>query len=62
MEVFLEESAADPDVEAVAAGLKVAEEHGMVVEVVCWAMKALKANPAMSIEEAINEGLYEWDC
>lgn len=40
--------------------LEEAKEHGLTVEVVTWALKFMKENPLLSIEEAINMGVNEW--
>lgn len=37
-----------------------AEKHGLVTEVVVFALKHMKENPSMSIVEAIDEAYYEW--
>lgn len=49
------------DFKAVADTLKESGKHGLEVEVFWSAMNALKHNPALSIEEALDYGLYEWD-
>ena len=40
--------------------LQTAKEHGLEVEVIAWAMLALKENPKLSISEAILIGFAEW--
>ena len=40
--------------------LKNASEHGMEVEVVMYALKYMKENPLLTIEEAITLGYNEW--
>ena len=45
---------------AVEFALKEAINDGLEVEVVVFALKAMKENPSLSIEEAINIGYEEW--
>ena len=47
--------------EAIKEALELAKKHNLETEVMCWAMKNLKANPKISIEEALRRGLKEWD-
>ena len=49
------------DLKAVADTLKESGKHGLEVEVLWSAMNALKEDPTLSIEQALNCGLYEWD-
>ena len=49
------------DLKAVADTLKESGKHGLEVEVFRSAMNALKQDPTLSIEQALNCGLYEWD-
>ena len=37
-----------------------ARDQNLEIEVVTWALKAMKANPSLSIVEAINEGYEHW--
>lgn len=46
--------------EAVENTLKAASEFGLQTEVVWYALKAMKENPRLTIEEAINIGYEEW--
>ena len=41
--------------------LEVAGDYGLEVEVVLFALIALKDNPKISITEALERGLTEWD-
>ena len=40
--------------------LKLAEYHNLEAEVVVFALKAMKEDPLLSIEEAISLGFEEW--
>lgn len=40
--------------------LEEARQHGLEVEVVTWALKAMKENPSLSLVEAITEGYENW--
>lgn len=46
--------------EAIQIALKGASEFDLQVEVVWYALKAMKENSRLSIEEAINIGFNEW--
>lgn len=46
--------------EAIQTALKGASEFNLEVEVVWYALKAMKENPRLSIEEAIKIGFEEW--
>jgi hypothetical protein len=48
------------DFAAIAAAIDPVQSYGLSVEILYWAMDALKSNPAMTIGEAINYGFYEW--
>lgn len=37
-----------------------AEKYGLVPEVVYFALRYMKNNPEVSIEDAISYGFYEW--
>ena len=50
----------DEEMEAVGVCLTEAAKYHLETEVVCWALKALKDNPNLTIIEAINIGLNEW--
>jgi len=49
------------DFKAVARTFKEANKYRLEVEVFWSAMNALKQDPTLSIEEALDCGLYEWD-
>jgi len=40
--------------------LEAADEYGLTAEVVVFALKTMKENPALSIEEALLAGYSEW--
>jgi hypothetical protein len=40
--------------------LSAAEEYGLEIEVITWALKAMKDDPSMSISYAMECGFYEW--
>jgi hypothetical protein len=40
--------------------LKLAETHNLEAEVVVFALKSMKEDPLLSIEEAISLGFEEW--
>ena len=46
--------------DAVKNALKDASEYGLEVEVVVFALKYMKENPRLTIEEAIGLGFDEW--
>lgn len=46
--------------EAVDTAIKSADEYGMQLEVIIWALRAMKENPLLTIEEAIQIGHDEW--
>jgi hypothetical protein len=48
------------NMEAINNALNGAAEYGLEVEVVYWALKAMKENPSLRIEEAIEIGFWEW--
>jgi hypothetical protein len=48
------------DMEAVHSALSDAKKYNLETEVVCWALMAMKADPEMSIEDAIWYGYNEW--
>jgi hypothetical protein len=41
--------------------LAIADKHRLEVEVMTYALMFLKENPELSIEEALNFALEEWD-
>jgi len=46
--------------EAIQNALKGAAEFNLEVEVVWYALKYMKENPLLTIEEAIDKGFNEW--
>lgn len=46
--------------DVVASALHEAAKHNLQIEVVTWALKYMKEDPTISIEEAITMGLNEW--
>ena len=46
--------------ESISEALRGASEFDLQVEVVWFALKAVKENPQLTIEEAINIGFDEW--
>ena len=40
--------------------IDIAMEHGLEVEVMAYAMMALKQKPTLTIDEALKIGLNEW--
>lgn len=48
------------DMKHVAEALDHANEHGLQVEVVTWALKYMKENPSLTITEAVTLGYFEW--
>jgi predicted transcriptional regulator len=46
--------------ENVRIALEDAKEYGLEVEVITWALKYLKEDPTISIDQAISYGYYEW--
>ena len=40
--------------------LKLAEVHNLEVEVVVFALKSMKENPSLTIEQAMDIGYEEW--
>lgn len=37
-----------------------AKKYGMEIEVVVWALDAMKCNPGLSIQQALKDGFDEW--
>lgn len=53
----------EPDVkemEAVATAIHIALKEGLETEVILWAMRTLKRNYHLTIEQALKEGINEW--
>ena len=48
------------EMEAVATALYRAAKDGLETEVILFAMRALKRDPSITIEQALNEGINEW--
>jgi hypothetical protein len=48
------------NMDAINNALNGAREYGLEVEVVYWALKAMKEDPSLTIEEAIEAGYWEW--
>lgn len=46
--------------QTVATRLHLAEQYGLVAEVVVWALKAMKEDPTLMYDEAIMIGYNEW--
>ena len=49
------------DIDIVALAIKRAEEWSLTIEVVLFALLAMKRNPALTIASALEEGCNEWD-
>jgi len=41
--------------------LEDAGKYSLQVEVVVWALKAMKAHPELTVQEAMERGMEEWD-
>jgi hypothetical protein len=50
----------EEQMDAVKIAIDGASEYGLEVEVITWALKALKKNPELNISEAVSIGFYEW--
>ncbi|WP_079242615.1 hypothetical protein [Chryseobacterium indologenes] len=50
------------DFEAIKDALKRSKEGGVVLEVLYEALNSLKSNPNQSIQKAMYDALWEWDC
>lgn len=61
MEICLEQDQTAEDLESVSKALKRAAEIQMEVEVVYFALCAMRANPGKSIECCLDAALAEWD-
>lgn len=48
------------EINAVSFALANAYQMSLEVEVVTWALKYMKENPNLTIDEAITMGYYEW--
>ena len=49
------------DLELINSTLFIADEYNLQAEVLLSAMCALKGNPKLTINEALKDGLREWD-
>lgn len=49
------------DLKLVSDALRLAREHSLESEVVLFALKALQKDNSLSIQDALEEGLSEWD-
>ena len=49
------------ELDYVAECLRDAGAYGLTAEVVTWALKAMKAHPEFTIQEAMERGMEEWD-
>ena len=49
------------DIKAVDHALTEAKKHGLEVEVIAWALNAMKKDNTLTIEQALSIGLEEWD-
>jgi len=50
----------DPVFDSVEQLLEVASEEGLLTEVVVFALRAMKENPELAVEDAMADGFYEW--
>jgi hypothetical protein len=41
--------------------LKEVSKYGLIPEVVYFALEAMKSDPSMTVEQALEEGCREWD-
>lgn len=48
------------ELDIVSVFIRDAHKHGLVPEVVLFALKYMKENPDSSIEDAMNYGFWEW--
>lgn len=48
------------EVNHVKEALNHAKEEGLQAEVVAWSLMFMKANPSLSVSEAITLGYFEW--
>lgn len=51
----------DEEIRKISNFLNWAKEDGLEVEVITWALLAMKNNPKLSISDAMGIGFYEWD-
>ena len=49
------------EMDDIANALNEASKYGLEVEVICWALKAMKECPHYTIGQAMEAGLLEWD-
>ena len=50
----------DIDITTIKVALEMAKEYNLEVEVITWAMKALKEDNKLTISQAISIGVAEW--
>lgn len=48
------------DLDTIFEALTYAKKYNLEIEVILWSLYAMKANPTLTIEEAIQIGLNEW--
>jgi hypothetical protein len=41
--------------------LDIVKRYGLVEEVIVYSLRAMKENPELTIEQALEAGCYEWD-
>ena len=49
------------ELDYVSTCLRDAEAYGLTTEVVTYALKAMKAHPEFSVQDAMERGMEEWD-
>ena len=55
------EHQASDDMDAIEKAIKFANKYKLRAEVLCWAFYAIRGNKDMSVAEALEHGLSEWD-
>ena len=48
------------DFDIIKNALNESNKYGLTVEVVAWALQSMKADPTLSVGEAMALGLWEW--
>lgn len=51
----------EEDLKLINNALNIASSERLEAEVILWAFYAIQSNPQLSIEEALEAGLEEWD-
>jgi hypothetical protein len=51
----------EEELNAVQTTLKLAESEGLATEVMYFALVAMQSNPILTIQQALQVGLDEWD-